>query len=410
MIIAIYPNFSCESQKKTEKDLQNKEFSLDSYDLLDTISETTELLNETNDVNIFPPDSQTPFFEKGLILPPDSLPCVPVSTGVPQNKCNHHGSTVTELPDGTIAFLWFHGEYEKSLDSRIVWSRLKPSAKEWTFPEILFDDPERSEGNSVLWVAGDGSFKVFFVSIWEQGWHQSKIRMISSNDQGKTWSQPVILRDELCWMARHHPLRLKNGEIILPLYDECLANPVFMYSKDDFVTWEEQTFEDQGAYFLDHIGQIQPSIVQIDDGTVVGLTRDGTYKKRIQRMTSIDNGRTWSKSEPLELPNSGTSIDQVKLLDGHNVIVFNNNPDDRFPLNAALSLDGSKTFTAIQILNDECPGSSCSFSYPSVSQSVHDGTIWVSYTYSRQTIGWIHFNEAWLAQGTEKANIKPITE
>jgi predicted neuraminidase len=34
-----------------------------------------------------------------------------------------------------------------------------------------------------------------------------------------------------------------------------------------------------------------------------------------------------------------------------------------------------------------------------VVQNTRDGTIWASYTHNRETIGWVHFNEAWLKQG-----------
>ena len=64
---------------------------------------------ETGKQNLFPPEEQEPFFEKGLILPPNSLECIPESTGVPQTNCNHHGSTVAVFPDGTVGVVWFHG-------------------------------------------------------------------------------------------------------------------------------------------------------------------------------------------------------------------------------------------------------------------------------------------------------------
>ncbi len=354
----------------------------------------------------FPPEDQTPFMEKGLILPPKSLPCTPVSTGVPQNECNHHGSHLTELPDGTIAAAWFHGEAEKSVDSRLVWSKLAPGAAEWTAPEVLYDDPGRAEGNVALWVAGDGALLAFFVTIFEgDAWDNSKIRLLRSPDY-VTWGEPTTVREEYCWMVRYPPLRLRGGDLLLPLYDECLAVPVFMYSSDDFATWEEQVLDNPGGYYFEHPSQIQPSLIPRENGDVAAIMRDGTAQARIQRMVSHDQGRTWDKSEATDLPNSGTSIQWTMLLDGHVVVVFNNSPDSRFPLSAALSVDEGQTFVALRTLNDECEtAGACAYAYPSVTQSAIDGTIWVSYTHNRETIGWVHFNEAWLAQGTETPNL-----
>lgn len=132
---------------------------------------------------------------------------------------------------------------------------------------------------------------------------------------------------------------------------------------------------------------------------MVALTRDGGSRRRIHRMLSDDHGLSWTTSEPTGLPNSGTSIDSVRLLDGHLVVVFNNSPQVRFPLAAALSSDEGETFTANRHLNDDCPEGGCSYHYPSIIQSHVDGTIWVTYTHKRETIGWVHFNEAWLMEG-----------
>ena len=346
--------------------------------------------------NTFPPESQTPLWEKGLILPIDSLECYPVG-GPPQTNCNHHGSTVTELPDGTMAAAWFHGEHEKSLDARIVWSQIEPGKTEWTWPEVLYDDPERSEGNPVLWVREDGELYVFFVSIYGNGWNHSKVRLLTSSDGGASWSDPVTLRNRYCWMTRHRPARLTNGELLLPLYNECLAYPVFMRSTDDFANWTEEAHLNL-SYYLDHPGQIQPALAVLEDGTVTAVTRDGLPTNRVKRMVSEDNGVTWSRSRMTSLPNSGTSVDQVALLDGHVVVVFNDDPHARFPLSAALSFDGGETYLTQCDLNDECDNPPCSYPYPSIAQNTHDGTIWVTYTHNRKTIGWVHFNEAWLLE------------
>ena len=351
---------------------------------------------------LFSPAMRQPLFERGLILPPDSLACIPEDTGIPQTDCNHHGSTVAELPDGTVAAVWYHGVAEKSPDSRIVWSTLAPGETEWAWPEVVYDSPHRAEGNPALWVSEDGTLHVFFVTIFGNGWHQSKVMLVRSEDNGATWSDPTVLRDRYCWMIRHRPVRLDNGELLLPLYNECLAYPVWMRSSDEFATWREEP-KLRLLYYLGHVGQIQPATIVLPDGTLTAITRDGLPSNRIKRMASRNNGLTWGPSRLTELPNSGTSVDQVCLANGHVVVVFNNSPEQRFPLSAALSYDGGETFAAIADLNDECEQGSCSYAYPSVMQSSVDGSLWVTYTADRDTIGWVHFNEAWLAQGREVA-------
>lgn len=350
--------------------------------------------------NLFLPEDQTPFMKSGLIVPDSSLPCTPVDTGVPQTDCNHHGSSVTVLPDGTVAATWFFGVEEKSPDSHILWSRFDGAS--WSAPTVLFDDPERAEGNSALWIDSDGALKLFFVSIYGDGWPSARVRTIRSTDGGETWSAPEILYDDGCMMARHRPVRLSSGEALLPVYNECLGLPDFFRSSDDFekdVTAELLSFE-SADYVLAHVGQIQPALIRREDGTIFGITRSGTAINRIHGMTS-ENGWDWTESAPLDLPNPGASVDMVRLKDGHVVVLFNNSPTERYPLAAALSVDEGRTFTAIRNLID-CEACD-EFSYPSVTQSLVDGTIWVTFTHNRETIGWFHFNEAWLAEGGDVA-------
>lgn len=343
-------------------------------------------------------------FESGLILPPNSLACVPVSTGEPQMECNHHGSTIVELATGEVAAVWYHGEFEKSVDSRIVWSTITPGDAEWSVPEVLYDDPELSEGNPAVWVTEEGEILVFFVSIYGDGWPETKVRLVRSTDDGATFSEPQILRDDFCWNTRQKPLRLADGDLMLPLYIECLALPMFMTSSDNFtddVRWTEYgDLPNKEQYLSEHVGQIQPALALRDDGTLSAVTRNGLGTGRIKEMIGDATGTEWTVSADIDLPNSGTSIDQVRLDNGHRVVIFNNSPEVRFPLAAALSTDDGKTYSAVRNIVDEgCDDDGdCEFHYPSVT-TASDGTIWVSYTHDRTTIGWVHFDEAWLSQG-----------
>ena len=82
----------------------------------------------------------------------------------------------------------------------------------------------------------------------------------------------------------------------------------------------------------------------------------------------------------LSLPNPNSGIDAVTLQDGRQLLVFNNTPRGRTPLNVALSRDGVE-WKVVLTLEDQ-PGE---YSYPAVIQAA-DGRVHITYTYRRQSI------------------------
>jgi len=81
------------------------------------------------------------------------------------------------------------------------------------------------------------------------------------------------------------------------------------------------------------------------------------------------------------------------------VLAFNNTLSGRYPLSAALSEDGGQTWPLVTDIDGPCdPPGSCSHGYTSVAQDPSDETIWITFTDERNTIGWVHLNEAWLLE------------
>lgn len=339
-----------------------------------------------------------PLYEKGLIAPVDSIPCFHHGSGQEAQDCNHHGSSVSVQPDGTVLAVWYHGVAEKSKDSRILISR-RPAGGGWSLPEVLFDDPDFAEGNPVIWVREDGELYLFFVTILGENWPDAEVRLITSADSGVSWSPVKVLRKEWNWMVRNHPLRLSTGELLLPCYDEKFYSSSFMYSADDFgADWEESVVD--GEWLFEHLSQIQPSVIEREDGTLYALLRNTSngLPRTAWQMTSGDMGRTWSPQSPSEVPNDDNSLEMLELASGRVMVVFNNTPSGRFPLAGALSDDEARTWSAVATLNDDCEGTGCSYGYPSLAQDPTDGSVWVTYTHNRGSIGWVHVNEPWMLQ------------
>jgi alpha-L-rhamnosidase len=81
-----------------------------------------------------------------------------------------------------------------------------------------------------------------------------------------------------------------------------------------------------------------------------------------------------------DLPNPNSGTDAVTLADGRQVLVFNNTPKGRTPLNVAVSDDASAWNVAATL--EDAPGE---YSYPAVIQT-KDKKIHITYTWQRKRI------------------------
>ncbi len=375
---------------------------------LDSSEATTDLAVAHDELTPDAPDDpvdivpQAPLFERGQVIPPDSLACTHFDSGEETLDCNHHGSSVAVTADGTVLIAWYHGIAEKSKDSRIVWSRKLEGVESFGGAEVLFDDPEHAEGNPVIWVHESGALYLFFVTILGgNSWNDGVLRLIRSEDGGESWSDVQTLRDDWGWMTRNKPIRMSNGNLLLPTYDETLYIPSFMISADDFHTeWVEIAFDDDPQGLVDHLSMIQPTVIERDDGTIFSISRNtSSVHSMAYEMTSPDFGATWTAGAISQVPNDSTGIEMTRLKSGRVVLAFNNTLSGRYPLSAALSEDGGQTWPLVTDIDGPCdPPGSCSHGYTSVAQDPSDETIWITFTDERNTIGWVHLNEAWLLE------------
>lgn len=317
-----------------------------------------------------------PAFSTELIFAP--TPELPMS----------HASSVLVLPDGEILCAWYAGSREGARDVKIYLSRRDPETGRWSAPTVIADTPDRSEGNPVLYLDEQGKLWLYFVTIHGLNWAWAKIKAQSSRDAGRTWSPVTVLGPPFPkrgWMTRSHLLRLRDGRLLLPLYDERRWRSLFLVSADQGGSWR------LSGEIRTRPGNLQPSVVERPDGSLLALMRHHGKPGRIWKSVSVDQGQTWSSAELLELPNPNAGIDLAELPNGHLVLAFNNSATKRSPLSLALSEDGGRTWPWVRDLETE-PGE---FSYPSLAVTA-DGAIHLTYTWKRQSIKYAQMNEEWI--------------
>jgi alpha-L-rhamnosidase len=128
-------------------------------------------------------------------------------------------------------------------------------------------------------------------------------------------------------------------------------------------------------------GLIQPTLLDHGNGAQGGLemlcrSRNGF----IYQSWSSDSGKSWATPTATELANPNSGIDAVKLADGRSLLVYNDSPTARRPLNVAVSGDGRvwKMVLVVEDLDGQ-------LAYPAVIQT-GDGMVHITYTWKRLKI------------------------
>jgi predicted neuraminidase len=287
-----------------------------------------------------------------------------------------HASTVVETRTNQLLAAWFAGTDEGNEDvgiwvSRWVeggWSRPVEVANGVMSPQKRFPC-----WNPVLFQPRQGPLVLFFKvgPRPDQWWGE----MISSDDDGQTWKGRRRLPPEVVGPIKDKPVQLDDGRILCPSSGENAGWRVHLEITKDLENWEVIGPLNDPA----KIGVIQPTILTYPDQRLQMLCRT-RGKGLIAQTWSQDGGRTWSEMTTTTLPNPNSGIDAVTLRDGRQLLVFNNTPRGRTPLNVAVSRNGAQ-WNVVRTLEDQ-PGE---YSYPAVIQT-SDGLVHITYTYRRQSI------------------------
>jgi len=302
-----------------------------------------------------------------------------IFTNAPFPSC--HASTIVESKGGLVT-AWFGGTKESDPDVGIWLSRQEGG--KWTEPVEVVNGVQKNpaEGkprryacwNPVLFQPKDGPLMLFYkVGPTPSTWWGI---LTTSEDGGKTWAVPWYLPNSLLGPIKNKPVQLANGDLLCPTSSEHDGWRVhFERSSDNGKTWSKSWPVNDGR----KIGAIQPSVLFLGGEKLLAVGR--TKQSHVFQVASDDNGKTWGEMSLTTLPNPNSGTDAVTLKDGRHVLVYNHTEKGRSPLNVAVSQDG-KTWQAALVLEDE---PKAEFSYPAVIQTA-DGLVHITYTWKRKRI------------------------
>jgi predicted neuraminidase len=355
-----------------------------------------------------------------------------------------HAANLAPLPGGDLGCVWFAGTQEGVADISIWFSRLAPGATQWSQPVKLSGDPARSEQNPILFVEPAG--RLWLVHTAQKSGHQDTafVRCRTSDDGGRSFGPARVLLDVAGTFVRQPPVFLDNGDWLLPVF-RCRTTPGEKWAGNDDDS-AVMISSDRGATWTSHdvpesVGCVHMNIVRGAGDALVAFFRS-RWADNVYRSVSRDGGRHWSPPAPTPLPNNNSSIQVVRLADGHLAIAFNDSSaaqatgrreslydeieDEepaaaaaapvrarartafwgapRAPLTVALSEDDGITWPRRRNLevgdgycmtNDSAGRRNREYSYPSICQTA-DGAIHVAYTVFRQKIRYARIAEKWV--------------
>lgn len=295
----------------------------------------------------------------------------------PTPQC--HASTVVETTKG-LAAAWFGGEREKH-HSVGIWLSTNAGSG-WNEPIEIADAgrsgvPGGTCWNPVLFRPTNGPLMLFYKVGFEiRSWNSV---MMTSVDDGQTWSKPRMLENRVFGPVKNKPIELADGTILCPTSDEANGWEVcFSMTRDLGGTWSAVGPCNNGALY----SAIQPSLLPHPDGRIQALCR--TRHGRVGEIWSEDGGRTWSSFALTEIVGNNSGLDAVALRDGRYLLV--NNPveadwNGRNILALWVSDDGIAWRQACLLENAD----QGEFSYPAIIQTA-DSMVHITYTYLRESV------------------------
>ncbi len=237
---------------------------------------------------------------------------------IPTPCSSNHASNLLQLDNGDLLCTWFGGSMEGTADVCIYLSRMDSNTGIWSEAQKMSADTARSEQNPVLFQKTPAELWLLYTAQLKTDQGTALVRIRKSYDNGRNWTEAKELVPDIGTFIRHAPVINPAGEILLPIWHSNIKeafgndNSLVLISSDNGISWNSTEIPDS-------IGCVHMNIL--------GNCRVAFYRRRqadyIFRSVSTDNGLTWSKPEPTNLPNNNSSIQARLLRDGRIVIIYN---------------------------------------------------------------------------------------
>ena len=304
--------------------------------------------------------------------------------------------TLLCLPDGILACAWATGSGSRALDTTIKLSFKPPDSNNWSPPVSIPNDIGYPDNYPILAQFPGGRLRLVYATLYPDerkakpgtesaSWH---LKFRDSTDGGRVWGGDFFLTPEADRIPSGRVTQLANGDLLLPITDVRRKATLFLLSEQQGNYWKDTAPIPRSEQIMD------VAIAELNPGHLLAVLRPydlGEQDRFMWKSESLDNGRTWSQSEATGSPNPYSSIDLLKLSNGHLVLAYSNNKEWPTPLALSISLDGGKTWPhrrnlVLEQWDNRDP----------VLAQTSDGLIHAVYVYRDSSIRHVLLNEAWI--------------
>jgi len=273
-----------------------------------------------------------------------------------------HASSLVELKDGRVQAFWFSGSREGASDVTINTAIFDPLRGEWG-PEHVVASRSGTQrglnryvaklGNPVAGRAADGTLRLFYVTVSLGGWAGSSITMLSSNDDGETWSAPRRLITSpfinISTLLKGTPFLYADGTMGLPVYHELFskfAEILHLDAAGNVIDKQRLARAGQGT--------LQPVVLVKNTREALVLTRyAGKDNPHLARSLSTeDGGEHWSEVQKSSFPNPDAALSATVMPDSRLLAVLNHQEQGRDSLSLMLSEDGGRNWKELHRLEE----------------------------------------------------------